>query len=271
MIDAGSYNNLGQLLHDAMVMHKSRTALVELSRKREASRWSYLDMRCATQALQHWFSDAGVTPGMQVAIIMSNQPRWLLAAAALLARGAVLVPLDYKLTPAEHDALLAHSGAGLVVAEYAFWRKLGSDLPALVSEAPPRVDLPDHATRFATALEAPRLHDAPWSSQRDDIASIVYSSGTGGAPKGCMMSHGAYLSQLDALLRLYPMEPDDSWFSILPTNHAIDFMCGFLGPLACGARVVHQRALRPEFLLWSMKRFVTGTPPINTLGQRSDQ
>ena len=69
-----------------------------------------------------------------------------------------------------------------------------------------------------------------------------------------MMSHGAYLSQLDALLRLYPMEPDDSWFSILPTNHAIDFMCGFLGPLACGARVVHQRALRPEFLLWSMKR-----------------
>ncbi|MCX7807760.1 MAG: AMP-binding protein, partial [Deltaproteobacteria bacterium] len=84
-------------------------------------------------------------------------------------------------------------------------------------------------------------------------ATIVYSSGTGGRPKGCMLSHGAYLSQLEALMALYPLRPGHRVLSILPTNHAIDFMVGFIGPLACGASVVHQRTLRPEFILSTLR------------------
>lgn len=253
-IDPRTYDSLGELLHDALVMHKSRTALVELSRKREASRWSYLDVRKAVQRLTGWLEAAGVGPGDRVAIVMSNQPRWLLAATAAFARGAVLVPLDYKLSGSEHDALVEHSRADLVVAEYAFFRKFVGDTPALVSEAPPRAELPAHATRFESALEHAANTAPPLTRGREDVATIVYSSGTGGDPKGCMMSHGAYTAQLGQLLDLFPMDPDDAYFSILPTNHAIDFTCGFLGPWVCGARVVHQRALRPEFLVHSMKR-----------------
>ncbi|MCO4745444.1 MAG: AMP-binding protein [Proteobacteria bacterium] len=254
MIDVRSYDGLGELLHDALIMHKSNTAFVELSRKREASRWSYLDARHAAQSLTGWLAQQDIGPGDRVAIIMSNQPRWLLAAIAVFARGAILVPLDYKLQPYEHDALLAHSGAKLVVAEFPFWRKISADTPALVSEAPRKTVLPDHAVRYASALEYEPYAQAPIPRAKDDVATIVYSSGTGGAPKGCMLTHGAYTAQLGALLDQYPMEPDEAFFSILPTNHAIDFLSGFVGPLACGARIVHQRALRPEFLLWSMKR-----------------
>jgi len=84
--------------------------------------------------------------------------------------------------------------------------------------------------------------------KREDLACIVYSSGTGGTPKGCMMTHGNYLEQCVALTSLYPFWPGVKYLSILPTNHAIDFMVGFFGPFTCGAAVVHLRTLRPEFV-----------------------
>ena len=68
-----------------------------------------------------------------------------------------------------------------------------------------------------------------------------------------MLTHEAYLEQLRSLTALFPLETGDRYFSILPTNHAIDFMCGFAGPLSGGACVVHQRALRPEFIRHTMR------------------
>ncbi|MBZ5574844.1 MAG: AMP-binding protein, partial [Acidobacteriia bacterium] len=83
---------------------------------------------------------------------------------------------------------------------------------------------------------------------REDTACIVYSSGTGGRPKGCVLTHENYLEQCKSLTAWYPFWPGVRYLSILPTNHAIDFMVGFIGPFVCGACVVHLRTLRPEFV-----------------------
>jgi long-chain acyl-CoA synthetase len=63
-----------------------------------------------------------------------------------------------------------------------------------------------------------------------------------------MMTHENYLEQCVALTSLYPFWPGVRYLSILPTNHAIDFMVGFFGPFTCGAAVVHLRTLRPEYV-----------------------
>ncbi len=63
-----------------------------------------------------------------------------------------------------------------------------------------------------------------------------------------MMMHENYLEQCVALTSLYPFAPGMRYLSILPTNHAIDFMVGFFGPFICGAAVVHLRTLRPEYV-----------------------
>src|SRR5260370_36477880 len=63
-----------------------------------------------------------------------------------------------------------------------------------------------------------------------------------------MMTHENYLEQCVALTSLYPFGPGVRYLSILPTNHAIDFMVGFFGPFTCGATVVHLRTLRPEYV-----------------------
>ena len=91
--------------------------------------------------------------------------------------------------------------------------------------------------------------------KREDWACIVYSSGTGGTPKGCVLTHENYLEHCKSLTAWYPFWPGVRYLSILPTNHAIDFMVGFIGPFVCGACVVHLRTLRPEFVRDAFVRY----------------
>src|SRR6202042_1954980 len=140
-----------------------------------------------------------------------------------------------------------------LITEYHVWRKLAPlakttdprALAVLVTEAPAGVDLAG-----ATPWEdfGDRREPAFIARTRTDAACIVYSSGTGGRPKGCVLTHENYLEQCVALTSLYPFWPGVRYLSILPTNHAIDFMVGFIGPFTCGATVVHLRTLRPEFI-----------------------
>lgn len=251
-VHAGSYAHLGSFLEDVLLTFKSETALIEASRQREVHQWTYAETRERVHRVAAWLTARGLQAGDRVGICMTNQSRWLVSAAAVFRAGGVVVPLDYKLKPAEIDTLLGLAKPALLVCEYGLGRPLAWTGPRLVLEAPAKVELPDHQTRFENV---PDGRSSLVERSRTDAATLVYSSGTGGTPKGCVLSHGAYLAQLEALLGLYPMETGQRFFSILPTNHAIDFMCGFLAPFACGATVVHQRTLRPEFLRSTLKRY----------------
>jgi long-chain acyl-CoA synthetase len=249
-----AYASLGDLLADAFVQFKSEVALIEASRQRETARYTYLDVWRAGKPLGRWLETHSLGEGDRLAILMTNQPSWLIAASAALIRGLTLVPIDYKLTGEEQAALLLHARPGVLIVEYGLWRRLPAHgVPrVVVTEAPAGADL-QGAVRWEDLPPAEGYTSVP--RHRPDIACIVYSSGTGGAPKGCMLTHGNYLAQWSALASLYPMKPGDRFFSILPTNHAIDFMTGFLGPFACGGTVVHQRTLRPEYLRWTLQTY----------------
>lgn len=241
---------LGQLLDEVTLTYRSECALIEASRHQESDRLTYGDLRSRAGSLAQWWLDQGLKPGERVAIVLTNRAAWLVCATAIFRAGGVLVPLDYKLTPPEVDALLAHCKPAWLVTEHGLGRKLTFEGPRLVLDAP-AAQAVQH--RYEAVPSAPVPAVVP--RMPEDDATIVYSSGTGGTPKGCRLSHRAYLAQIDALLQLYPMQPGERFFSILPTNHAIDFMCGFLAPFCCGATVVHQRTLRPEFLRGTLKRY----------------
>jgi len=254
MLDLTKYSSTGAALKDAVEKFANETCLIEADREREKERITYQEFGKRALALGRAMQDAGFQPADRASIIMTNQSKWLISAYAIFYSGGVLVPLDYKLTPAEHWQLLQHSGAKSLITEYSIWRLLSAS-PArssvtnlqtvVVTEAPPNADLAG-----ALRWEDFRSNEAPAFNPRDrkDVASIVYSSGTGGRPKGCMMTHENYLEQCVALTSLYPFWPGVRYLSILPTNHAIDFMVGFFGPFTCGACVVHLRTLRPEFV-----------------------
>ena len=254
MLDLSKYQSIGAALRDAVDAFSGEVCLIESDRDREKERLTYLDFKQRAHALARAMQDAGFASGDRAGIIMTNQSKWLISAYAIFHCGGILVPLDYKLTPEEQWQLLKHSGASVLITEYPIWRQLsGANGRAvaqhvrttLVTEAPPNADLAG-----AVRWEEFRSDEAPAfrARERRDVASIVYSSGTGGRPKGCMMTHENYLEQCVALTSLYPFWPGVRYLSILPTNHAIDFMVGFFGPFICGACVVHLRTLRPEFV-----------------------
>jgi long-chain acyl-CoA synthetase len=248
VIDLDRHPSLANALGEAFERFGPDLCLIEADRDRERGRLTYQEVRAAALPLAGALAETGAK---RVAILMTNQSKWHVAATAALHVGATLVPLDPKLTPEEHAALLRHAGADTLFVEQHLWRKLAFDGNVIVTEAPPALDLKG-ARRFE---ECKGAEPPPVPRSRKDIASIVYSSGTGGRPKGCMMTHGNYLSQLKALLQKFRFDRGDRYLSILPTNHAIDFMCGFLGPYACGATVVHLRTLRPEFVRDAFPRY----------------
>jgi long-chain acyl-CoA synthetase len=254
MLDLTKYQSIGAALKDALDQFAAEVCLIEADRERENERLTYAEFKRRAHPLARALQDAGFVPGDRASIIMTNQSKWLISAYAIFYSGGILVPLDYKLSPDEQWQLLKHSGAKVLITEYPVWRQLSSASgrasatniqTVLVTEAPANADL-SGATRWETFRSDAEPVFRP--RERKDVACIVYSSGTGGRPKGCMMTHENYLEQCVALTSLYPFSPGIRYLSILPTNHAIDFMVGFFGPFTCGACVVHLRTLRPEFV-----------------------
>src|SRR5256885_67135 len=259
MLNLDQYSSLGAALRDAVDRWGDETCLIESDRDRERTRLTYSDFKELALPLARALEDAELHAGERAAIIMSNQSKWLISAYAIFYCGGVLVPLDYKLTAAEHLQLLAHCKAKIVIVEYYLWRAI-MQLPefknlkalVLVTEAPLSADLGgafrwEDFRRKGDPVFVPR--------EREDVACIVYSSGTGGRPKGCVLTHENYLEQCKSLTAWYPFWPGVRYLSILPTNHAIDFMVGFIGPFVCGACVVHLRTLRPEFVRDAFVRY----------------
>jgi long-chain acyl-CoA synthetase len=260
MLDLNQYDSLGAALRDSLERWPDEICLIEADRERENCRLTYRQFKEAALPLARALEEHGFGPGSRAAIIMTNQSKWLISAYAIFYRGGVLVPLDYKLSAPEHLQLLAHSKAEILIIEYHLWRAI-TQSPAfhdlkvntvLVTEAPPGADLAG-AKRWEEfkGSEAPAF--VPRA--RKDWACIVYSSGTGGRPKGCVLTHENYLEQCMALTALYPFWPGVRYLSILPTNHAIDFMVGFFGSFTCGATVVHLRTLRPEYIREAFTRY----------------
>ncbi len=258
--DLSPYNCLGEAIRSALERWRNEIALIEADRDRENCRLSYAAFGQATLPVAQALQGNGFREADRAAIIMSNQSKWLMSAYAIFYCGGVLVPIDFKLAADEQLSLLAHAEVKALIVEFPIWRAMTqvTDFAALdlqqiyVTEAPENAALRG-AKRFEQVVEEIAPQFVP--RRREDLACIVYSSGTGGRPKGCMLTHDNYLEQCQSLMTWYPFWPGMRYLSILPTNHAIDFMVGFIGPFVCGATVVHLRTLRPEYLKDAFPRF----------------
>jgi len=258
MLTLSHVQSIGEALADACITYKTNNALIEVDRHRENGRWTYREFRDEARRFGALLQAHGFEAGDRCAVIMQNQAKWLISATGAFWAGATLMPLDYKLTAKELVELVAHGKPRVLVTEYATWLDLqkqpGDALErvlVLVTEAPEGAELGS-----ARRWEEPTAGTVEMKPRtREDVACIVYSSGTSGTPKGCMLTHDNYLEQAQVLGTMYPIAEDGRFFSVLPTNHAIDFMVGFVIPLSMGAAVVHQRSLRPQFVRATLKEY----------------
>lgn len=196
----------------------------------------------------------GLNSGDRVAIALPNGIDWVAVDLAALSLGMVVVPLYLHDSPAGMAFILKHSGARLVVVDTAArWQSL----------LPQRADLTELAhvwirdeldaknatsvqPRVATMAEAlGRANRLPSSSptDADALATIVYTSGTTGRPKGVMLSQRALLLNAMAGAKVIPPRPDDVFLSCLPLAHAFERTVGYYLPMLGGSTVVYARSI----------------------------
>ncbi|HWM84684.1 MAG TPA: class I adenylate-forming enzyme family protein [Kofleriaceae bacterium] len=256
-MDPRTAPSLGDAIAASIELHGTRLALIEADRERENGRWTYAQLGAESERFAALLQGHGVAAGDRVAILMSNQFKWIASAVGGFWAGAVVVPVDVRQPPEEHRSLLAHAAPRALVVEYPVWERLapvaGGLGGALVvaCEAPAGAEL-HGAVRWE---DPPSGRFTRRSRAPDDVATVVYSSGTAGTPKGCMLHHRTYLRQAQMVGGVCRIGGEDRYMSILPTSHTTDFTVGFILPLLSGASIVHQRTMRPQFLSASMRTY----------------
>lgn len=190
--------------------------------------------------------DERLPPGARVAVMLSNGPDWVCFDLAAAALALVTVPIYAADRPDNAAYLLEHSGAALLLAQSAEqWSAL---LPHGYLGALTRVVLAEGVADDDRVLSLGRWLPAAgeFSVECDDgeaLASIVYTSGTTGRPKGVMLRHRNLLWNAAAAERMSPVTPDDLFLSFLPLSHTLERTVGYYLPLLAGATVAFGRGI----------------------------
>jgi long-chain acyl-CoA synthetase len=221
---------------------------------------SWKDVSRQVAALATSLRRIGLQPGDRVALVSENRPEWLIADLAIMAARCVTVPTYTTNTTRDHAHVLGNSGARAVVVSN---RKLAKNLvPAVLTstechhiigieeirsgQVPDWVNVHRWSDLVAGEGDVAALREEVSGIARDDLACIIYTSGTGGAPRGVQQHHGAILHNLEGATDIISTDfgwDDEVFLSFLPASHAYEHMGGQMFPIALGAQIYYAESL----------------------------
>jgi long-chain acyl-CoA synthetase len=229
---------------------------------RSSGKWRDLTWSQMDERIDHWqaaFSREGLVSGERVAVMLRNCPEWVMFEQAAMRLGLVVVPLYTADRPENAAYVLSHAGAKvLLLEELAQWQMF-SEVRDQVNElvrvitiqgGPDKADddlvlalhdwLPERGTQqpAGETAEALSVNDDP-----HQLATIIYTSGTSGRPKGVMLSHYNILTNAHSCLQVVPIEQDDLLLSFLPLSHTFERTGGYYVPMMRGATVAYARSV----------------------------
>lgn len=210
--------------------------------------WEGLDAR--VQAFTRGLAALGLPAGARVAIQLDNGPDWVAAEQAIHRLGLVAVGLYIQDTPGNAAYILGHSGASAAFLRDAqAWQQLreAAGLPELRQVILQRGGTEGAERALALdAFLAAGTEPPPHRGVRTALASLVYTSGTTGKPRGAMLSHGALLANVFACRRALQVRDDDCLLSLLPLSHSFERIAGWHGAVLAGAETAFSRG--PDWL-----------------------
>lgn len=236
---------------------------IELQRQQgEPERLTYSELKTLAESVGAWLqqqSSPGQFQSTRCAILADNGPRWVAAYLGAIAAGGVAVPLDTAFNAAQVAKLLRDSGSAflftdsrhLSTAQKAVDGINSSDLRARVVllESSSDSSIPG----WEHLLKGGARNFAPANVAPEDLAVILYTSGTTSDPKGVMLTHDNLLGEADSVFKFLKVTTRDSVLGILPLFHALAQMANLLLPFAAGARVVYLETLNTTELLRGLR------------------
>ncbi len=217
--------------------------------------YTYADLRRMADSVGNWLQTNGVPRGTRCAILANNGPRWVTTYLGILAAGSVAVPFDTAFNADQVAKLLLDSGADFIFVD-------PKHLP-IAREALKKVPIRPVLLHRIDGESLPAFDDmqesGPGSFQpidlaSDEMAAILYTSGTTSDPKGVMLTHGSIHAEAEAAFKILDdIGQRDALLGILPLFHALAQMANLLLPLVVGARIVFLESLNTTELMKALR------------------
>jgi long-chain acyl-CoA synthetase len=220
--------------------------------------WAEASRRVASLAAG--LKELGLKPGDRVMLVSENRPDWCLADLGIMAAGCATVPTYTTNTERDHLHILENSGAAAVIVSSEKLAKTllpavlrSNDARHLISMEPVKTpqggDLSFHSwdALLATKADVEAAEKAAEQMRRDDLACIIYTSGTGGAPRGVRQHHGAILLNVEGCIDIiandFTWEEEEVFLSFLPLSHAYEHSGGQFLPIGLGGQICYAESL----------------------------
>ena len=204
----------------------------------------------------------GLKQGDRVAILSCNRPAWVIVDLGVMTASGISVPIHTTLSPNKIKYILNDSGAKyLFVAGEENYKKFLEIKPQpkklkkiIHLDIGSEIQNSANMISFEETLKLSDLRHPPAPSQVEgtsdirpptsDICSILYTSGTTGDPKGVMLSHENFLSNVQAALQAVPINSTDIFLSFLPLSHVLERTAGYYTPMSVGATIYYAENIK---------------------------
>jgi len=235
---------------------------LELQRRDQIESCTYAELRRMAESVGRWIGENGFARGSRLAILADNHPRWVAAYLGVIAAGCTVVPFDTALHADQLTKLLKDSGTSALFCDARHApvsQEAIADLKiGLVLMDPDRMTKADSSPgqwlgNLPAIFEGGAGNFRPAASSQDDIASLLYTSGTTADPKGVMLTHANFLGEVEAVFNWIDLGPTDALLGVLPMFHVLAQMANLLLPLVKGSRVVYLETLNTTELLRALR------------------
>ncbi|MBL0212920.1 MAG: AMP-binding protein [Myxococcales bacterium] len=287
-----TYKSLVEMFEAATKLHRNRIAmrLVRKDEDQEPVTYTYGQISELAWQGAGVLRQLGVTAGQRVVLMSENRPEWGISYFASLLASATVVPLDRELTLAEVVNLVKVSSARVLVMSRKVVERLAGEADIAVPIGDGEGDAtvvwsPAHGAfngwleqqgidakvlAFDELLSEPDVSVGAIQPEAkgDTLASLIFTSGTTGTPKGVMLSHKNLTSMTSKLSSLFTLYKHDKLLSVLPLHHTLEFSAGFLMPLMHGASIDYLEELEADSLARALEdEGVTGMVGVPALWQ----
>ena len=222
---------------------------------------TYAELRRMAESVGRWIRENGFAHGSRLAILADNHPNWVAVYLGIIAAGCTVVPLDTALHADQLKKLLKDSCSSAMFcdtrhAEVA--QKASASMKTKLVLMDPKNAAPGSSNGHWLGNLPSIFAGGPgtFRSARpaaDDIASLLYTSGTTADPKGVMLTHANFLGEVEAVFNWVDLGPTDALLGVLPMFHVLAQMANLLLPLVKGSRVVYLETLNTTELLRALR------------------
>ena len=256
-----TYRDLLEMFETTTKRHETRVAM-RIERDGHKEQYTYADLRELATRAAAFFASHTIKNGDRVMLFSHNAPEWGMTYFGVIKAGATCIPVDPE-SSTEEVVNFARAGeaSGIVISDKL--KQERSSLPDQLQAAglshvklwtfDEVFELTDEQT------ESDRIALLPSRVTAQSVASLIFTSGTTGRPKGVMLSHRNLTSMVSMLSSVFDMDTSDGVLSVLPLHHTFEFSTGFLTPLSRGAQITYLPELSSEHLAKAIKNgHVTG-------------